>query len=353
MRSLPVVEKDRPIGSSKILVDAYFKLPKETFELFTRSADTYTKLFEAWRHSSDVLASGKPESQELYSVWAKDFKGVYDDMFEMLFRPMKLLSGSPWTDSFSQMSELARLSWPAGGFGNMDTLFKPYENLIYLIPKEVPHLFSKVMNSYTDFFSALRDYYAGFHKAWEEATEKLSKELVDKMAVLQKDQEKPIDFATFYELWHETFSKTYTKLLSLPDMVSVQTRLSSSTMDLIKHWREMSEAIMSVSPAFPFPTKSEMDETYKRLHLLRKDIEEVSQRIEAQPKRSEIDEVYKSLRVLKEQVDGISQKVEAQPKRSEMNEPHESLRVVKKEANKIRRGVKAQRTRPRQAPKQE
>src|SRR4030067_1379655 len=177
-------EDDYADGYSKTLVDAYFKLPKETFELFTRSADTYTKLFEAWRHSSYVLANGKPESQELYSVWAKDFKGVYDDLFEMLFRPMKLLSGSPWTDSFSQMSELARSFWPTGGFGNMDTLFKPYENLIYLYPKEVPHLFSKVMNSYTDFFNALRDYYAGFHKAWEEATAKLSKEVVDKIAVL-------------------------------------------------------------------------------------------------------------------------------------------------------------------------
>jgi polyhydroxyalkanoate synthesis regulator phasin len=310
-------------GYSKSLVDAYFKLPKETFELFTRSVDTYTKLFEAWRNSSEVLSSAKPESQELYNIWARDFKGMYDDLFEMLFRPMKLLAGLPWADNLTQLGDFARLSWPFGAFGSVYAMFKPYENLIYLFPKETPQLLQKVVNSYVDFYDAWRDYYNGLHKAWNEATEKLAIQFAEKIADSQKDPQKPVDFSTFYDLWQETFSRTYIELLSLPNMVSVQTRLSSSTMDAIKHWKELSEAIMSASPAFPFASKSEMDETYKRLHLLGKEVEEVSQRLEVQPTRSEMDEVYKSLRTLKEEVDEISRKLEAQ------------------------------RTRPRQPPKQE
>jgi len=316
-------EADQPVDYSKPLVEAYFKLPKETFELLTRSVDTYTKLFEAWRNSSDVLSSGKPESQELYKIWARDFRGIYDDLFETLFRPMKLLAGLQWADNLTRLGDFARLSWPFGAFGSIYAIFKPYENLIYLYPKETPQLLQKVVNSYVDFYNAWRDYYTGLYKAWNEATEKLSTQFAEKMASSQKDPQKPMDFIAFYDLWQETFSKTYIELLRLPNMVSVQTRLSSSTMDLIKNWREMSEAIMSASPAFPFPTKSEMDETYKRLHLLRKDIEEVSQRIEVQPTKSEMDETQESLRVLKKEVDEISRKVE---------------------------GL---RTRPRQAPKQE
>src|SRR4030065_1480288 len=295
-------EDNHADGYSKTLVDAYFKLPKETFEMFTRSADTYAKLFEAWRNSSTALSSGKPESQEFYNIWTRDFKGIYNDLFEMLFRPMKLLSGLQWADNLTRFGDSARLSWPFGAFGSIYTMFKPYENLIYLFPKETPQRLEKVVNSYADFINAWRDYYAGLSKAWNEATEKLSTQFAEKMASSKKDPQKPVDFAVFYEMWQETFSKTFIELLNRPNMVSVQTRLSSSTMDLIKHWREMSEATMSVSPAFPFPTKSEMDETYKRLHILRKDIEEVSQRIEVQPTRSEMDEVYNSLRVLQEQV---------------------------------------------------
>jgi len=347
-------EDDSVAGYSKTLVDSYFKLPKETFELFTRSVDTYTKLLDAWRNSSSELSGGKPKSQELFKIWDRDFIGIYDDLFEMLFRPMKLLAGLQWADNLTRMSDFTRLSWPFGAIGSIYTVFKPYENFIYLFPKETPQLLQKVVNSYTDFYEAWRDYYRGLYKAWNKATEKLSTQFAEKMVNAQKeDPQKPLDFGAFYDLWMETFSKTYIELLSLPNMVSVQTRLSSSTMDLIKHWRELSEAVMSVSPAFPFPTKSEMDETYKRLHLLKNEIEDVNQRTEEQPTRTEVDEVYKLLRVLKEKVDGINQKIEAQPKRSEMNEAQESLRVLKKEVNEINRKVEAQRARPRQAPKQE
>jgi hypothetical protein len=346
-------EDDYVDSYSKTLVDAYFKLPKETFELFTRSVDTYTKLFEAWRNSSAVLSSGKPESQELYNIWARDFKGIYDDLFEMLFRPMKLLAGLQWADNLTRLGDFARLSWPFGAFASIYAVFKPYENLIYLYPKETPQLLQKVVNSYVDFYSAWRDYYTELYKAWNEATEKLSTQFAEKMANSQKDPKKPMDFGAFYDLWLETFSKTYIELLSLPNMVSVQTRLSSSTMDIIEHSRELSEAIMSLSPAFPFPTKSEMNETYKRLHLLRKDIEEVNQKVEVQPTRSEIDKVYKSLAVLNKEVDEMKQKAEARPTKSELEEARESIRVLKEEVDEISRKVEAQRTRPRQTPKQE
>lgn len=346
-------EDDYVDGYSKTLVDAYFKLPRETFELFTRSVDTYAKLFEAWRNSSSEISSGKPEPQELFKIWARDFQSIYDDLFEMLFRPMKLLAGLQWADNLTRMGDFTRLSWPFGAFGSIYTVLKPYENLIYLFPKETPQLLQKVVNSYVNFYEAWRDYYTGLYKAWNEATEKLSTQFAEKMAESQKDPQKPLDFGVFYDLWMETFSKTYIELLSLPNMVSVQTRLSSSTMEVIQNWRELLEALMSVSPAFPFPTKSEMDETYKRLHGLRNDFEEVSKRIEEQARRSEIDEVYKSLQALKKQVEGISLKVEAQPKRTELNEAQESLRVLKSEVDEINRKVEAQRARHKPAPKQE
>src|SRR4030067_230754 len=192
-------------GDSKTLVDAYFKLPKETFEMFTRSVDTYTKLFEAWRNSSDVLSSEKPESKELYKIWDRDFKGIYDDLFEVLFRPMKLLAGLQWTDNLSRFGDFARLSWPFGAFGSIYTIFKPYENLISLFPKETPQRLQKVVNSYADFINAWRDYYTGLSKAWNEATEKLSTQFAEKMANSQKDPQKPMDLSAFYDLWQETF----------------------------------------------------------------------------------------------------------------------------------------------------
>ena len=278
-------EADQPVDCSKIFVDAYLKLPKETYELFTRSADVYTKLYRTWYNSSEHFSKGKLESQELHKVWANNFKDIYNNVFEMLFRPMKITAGSPWTDTLAQMGDLTRGSWPVGAFGSLQELFKPYESLMYLYPKEILQLFSKVVNAYANFSSAWAEYNSRFYKAWNEASEKLSSQFAEKMVNLQKDSEKPIGFMDFYDLWQETFSKTYVELLSLPDMVSVQTRLSSSMMDLIKYWRDFIEAIISTSPAFPLPTKSEMDDVYKKLHLLEKEIDEINKKVEGQRTR--------------------------------------------------------------------
>ena len=289
-------------GYSKTLVNAYFKLPKETFELFTRSADTYKKLLEVWHNSSNSLSKEKIEPKELYQIWHQDFKGLYNDVFETLFRPMQLLAGTQLADNFSRISDSARLSWPFGAFGSIYPMFKPYENLMYLFPKETPQLFQKLIESYVNFQNAWREYYAELYKAWDKTTEKLSMQLAERMAASQKDSTKPMDFNAFHDLWQETFSKGYIELLGLPNMVSVQTKLSSSTMDVMKNWKDLSETLISVSPVFPFPSRNELDETYKRLHLLRKDLEDTNQRIDAQPTRNELDEVYKSLQLLKDQI---------------------------------------------------
>jgi hypothetical protein len=190
-----------------------------------------------------------------------------------------------------------------------------------------------------NFYDSWRDYYAGLGKAWNEATEKLSTQLAQKLADSQQDPQKPIDFGTFYDMWQEIFSKTYIELLSQPSMIEVQTRLSSSTMDVVKYWREMWEAMLSSSPMSPFPTKSEMDETYRRLHFLKRGFDEVSQKLEAQPTRSEIDGINKALLALKKQVDGIGQKVELQASKAELDRARESLRLLEKEVDDVSRTV--------------
>lgn len=265
MGEIVLSEIDQPKDSSKLFVDAYFKLPKETFELFIRSVDIYMKLHRAWLTASDLSSKGKTESKELYESLAKNFKDVYDNIFEIFFRPMRIIEGIPL--------------WSSVTFIGMYEWFKPFKTMISLYPKDVLQLFSKIVDSYRDFLSAQREYYNRFYKAWLEASEKLARQFAEKIVDLQKDQGL-MDFWSFYDLWQETLAKTYIELLSLPDMVSVQSKLINSIMDLTKYWREMLEAIVSAFPAFPLPTKSEMDYVYKSLYLLRKEIDNISKKIE-------------------------------------------------------------------------
>lgn len=273
-------EKNQPKDYNKTFLNAYFKLPKETYEFFARSTDVCMKMYNSWLKTSDLLLNGKQESQELSSIWARDFEEIYNDVFEVLFRPMKILAGAPWTDTVASIFDFMKWPAPFGAFGGLYAWLKPYEGLVSLYPKEIPQLFSKVVDAYTTFYVSWREYYSTLHKAWLEASEKLSKEFVEKTVDLQNNSKNPIDFWDFYNLWVETYQKTYTNLLSLPEMIAVQTRLSSSMMDIIKNWRDLLEASIAFSPSFPLSTKSEMDDVYKRIRLLQKEIDKINKTLE-------------------------------------------------------------------------
>ena len=269
-------EQNQPKNSAKTFIDSYFKLPTETFEFFTRSTDICMKMYNTWLESSDILSKQKPESKELPNSWTKEFEEIYNDIFESLFRPMNIISGRPF--------EFDLMKWPnlLGMLGDQNAWIKPYERLMSLIPKEVPQLFSKLVNAYINFYTSWNQYYSVLHKAWQVTSEQFSKEFIQKTVNSQNTDEKPLEFWDFYNSWEETYTKTYTQLLCSPEMVSVQTKLSSSIMDIIKNWRDLLEAIINTSPSFPLATKSEMDEVYKRIHVLRKDMDELTKKIEKQ-----------------------------------------------------------------------
>jgi hypothetical protein len=277
----PLSEQNQAKDYSKTFLDAYYRLPQETFEFFARSTDVCMKMYNSWLKTSDLLLNGKPESKQLSNIWAKDFEDIYNNVFEVIFRPMKILAGMPITNTIASIFDL--INWPGsfGPFGGLFPWLKPYENLISLYPKKIPQLFSKVVDSYSNFYVSWKEYYSTLHKAWLEATNKLSKEFIKNLNS-KKDTETSMDFWNFYNLWMETYQKTYTDLFSLPEIITIQTQLTSSMMDIIKHWRDLLEAILSNSPSFPLSTKSEMDDVYKRIYFLQKEIDEISKRFEEQ-----------------------------------------------------------------------
>ncbi len=263
-------EQNQHKNSQKTFIDAYFKLPTETYEFFTRSTDSCMKMYDSWLKASNLLSKGETEPKELANSWSKEFEEIYADIFESLFRPMKIMSGRPLMD-FDLMN------WPSmiGSLGDQSFWFKPFERFISLIPKDIPKLFSQLVEAYSNFYESWRAYYSILSSAWKNTSEEFSKGLMEKTADLKNGAKEPIEFWDFYNFWLETYQKTYTDILCLPEIISVQTKLSSSTMEIIRIWRELMEAIIKTSPSFPLSTKSEMDDVYKRIHQLTKEIDEL------------------------------------------------------------------------------
>jgi hypothetical protein len=275
-------EQNKPKNNTNPFLDAYFKLPQETFEFFVRSTDVCMKMYETWTETSDMILNKKLDQKELASAWTKNFEEIYKDVFETLFRPMHMTAGKLFMEPLTPFLDFTKPPSLMGAFANQYFWLKPFERMTACCPKEVPQLLSKVVDAYSDFFVSWREYNSTLHKAWLEALDKLAKEFVEKTIDMQNDSNKPAEFWDFYNLWLETYQKTYTDLLILPEIVSLQTRLSSSLMDIIKNYRELFEGIIGNFPAFPLSTKSEIDEVYKRIHLIGRDIDEIKKNLKKQ-----------------------------------------------------------------------
>lgn len=275
-------EQNQPKNNTKAFLDAYFKLPQETYEFFVRSTDVCTKMYDNWTKTSDLILKEKPEPKVLASAWAKNFEEIYKDVFETLFRPMHMTAGKLFMEPLTPFLDFTKPPTLMGAFANQYFWLKPYERMMACCPKEIPQLLSKVVDAYSNFVVSWREYNSTLHKAWLEASEKFAKEFIEKTTNTQNDSNKPTEFWDFYNLWLETYQKTYTDLLGLPEIVAIQTRLSSSVMDIIKNYRELFEAIIGNFPAFPLSTKSEIDEVYKRIHLIGKDIDEIKKNLKKQ-----------------------------------------------------------------------
>jgi hypothetical protein len=270
-----MTKKDQEKNSSKTFVEAYFKLPSETYEFFTRSTDTTTKMYNSWLKATTLLSKGKIRPEDLSNTLSKDFEAIYSEIFETLFRPMKIISGRPLIDFDTN-------DWPKfmGLMGEQNFWTKPFERFMSIMPKKVPKLFSELVEAYRSFYDSWKDYSSILSTTWKDTSTKFSKELTEKTANIKNGSEQSLEFWDFYNLWLETYQKTFTDILCLPEIISVQTKLSTSTMEIVRIWRELMEELVNASPSFPLSTKSEMDDVYKRIHDLRTEIDELRTKLD-------------------------------------------------------------------------
>jgi hypothetical protein len=205
---------------------------------------------------------------------------------------MNLTAGRPFAETFTNFPDFYNITKLNEMFTASYPWLKPYERLMACCPKDIPELFSKVVDSYTTFFVSWREYNSILQKAWSGASEKLSKTFLEKTNDAKNSTKKPTEFWEFYNLWLETYQRTYTDLLNSPDIVAIQSRLSSSVMDIIKNYRDLQESIINNFPAFPLPTKSDMDEAYKRIHMLKREVDDLKKLIKKQnsPQIKQIEE---------------------------------------------------------------
>ncbi|MDE1861611.1 MAG: hypothetical protein KGI33_01735 [Thaumarchaeota archaeon] len=111
-----------------------------------------------------------------------------------------------------------------------------------------------------EFNNHLLEYYKQLMDTWNEAQKQFGK----KVPEIPTDTE---HLDSTKRIWIDIFENYFTRLFDSPDFAENFGKLVSSELELAKHWNNISSIVLESAN---LPTKKEIDELYKELHLLRK-----------------------------------------------------------------------------------
>ena len=154
-----------------------------------------------------------------------------------------------WTDLLSLMSSRPQSLMSTGPFRKLGVNAKKVNTEMIEINQEL-----------TEFNARLLEYYKQLTDTWNEAQKQFSK----KVPEIPTDVEH-VDSTK--RIWIDIFENYFTRLFDSSEFAENFGKMVSSELELAKRWNNIVSLMLETAS---LPTKNEVDELYKELHLLRK-----------------------------------------------------------------------------------
>ena len=154
-----------------------------------------------------------------------------------------------WTDLLSLMSSRPHSLMSTGPFRKLGVNAKKVSAEMIEINQEL-----------VEFNTRLSEYYKQLIDTWNEAQKQFNK----KVPEIPTDTE---HLDSTKRIWIDIFENYFTRLFDSPEFAENFGKMVSSELELAKHWNGITSLMLESAN---MPTKKEIDELYKELHLLRK-----------------------------------------------------------------------------------
>jgi len=283
---------------------------KDAFKHFFEGSQSYLKMQEFWQPAFEAFKSGNFSADTLKKYYTPEtYKQVTENLFSTWFQTANM------KDVFD-----ASIKKIQDFFGNQNNLTKEYTKAFQNIANEYPQLvsgdFGKLSELYkqaNNVFSksfepvlklagagkekeaieeniALLDKIAEFsvkqaqlqyhlYTTTQKAVESTSKKSFEKFEKFSPEQLKEQSFNEFYNEWVKTNEDLFTQLFASEDFSKVKGELLNISMDVKKHFEKQFENVFNV---YPVVFRSEVDELYKTIHDLKKQVKTLETRLAAQ-----------------------------------------------------------------------
>ena len=150
--------------------------------------------------------------------------------------------------------------------------------------KDIQERTSKAIDSYLEYRVALNEYYSLFYQTSVRAMERVLARLEE---FKDEDWSSPEGIKKFYRLWWTINEDTYQELFLSPEFIHLLKEVLSRGL-LFKKW--LDEIYDKLVEATPLPSKKDMDEVYKAIYDLKKEVRWQRRAIEQLKKVKDIED---------------------------------------------------------------
>lgn len=134
--------------------------------------------------------------------------------------------------------------------------------------------FNRMIDRHTIFQTCLSEFLYLFYVP----IEKTGAVMNEKLQQMAETGEIHDDFKTYYNMWVRILEGHYMTLLKSPEYTQVMDKTIQS---LVEYKEARNNLLCDVLQQLPIPTNREMDELYKEFYLLKKQVRELSQKVNA------------------------------------------------------------------------
>jgi polyhydroxyalkanoate synthase subunit PhaE len=209
------------------------------------------------------------DTDELWRLYCEQWKGLVQP-WAMSLRQTPWHFGQASTGNSSALMELQKLYWDAyeSTFGRM------LESPTLGHTREMNEDILKGFDAWLDYRRAGFEYQVSLGETWTHAFEEFMRQLV---ALAEKGETVP-SVKTLLQLWSETVDQVFTDVFRSDEYIRIQGRLVNTATAYRLREREIVDACLKASH---LASRSELDEAYRRIYELRKEMKELKKTLQA------------------------------------------------------------------------
>ncbi len=276
---------------------------QQTWQKMLHSNEIYFNIFRFWQDLVAKLADGQTsQTSDFVRRWQDQYTKMLMTNFVPGFLPESLQSFfkeprqifqmyantagklfNPWEDTFGEMQAMLLKSLSGNKDAYLDFIKswqKNYENTFAKLlrapnigmTRELADKLTENMDKFMDYLNVLSEFSATIYRVGTESMETLLKKYQEMM----EQDSQPKTFREFYELWWKTSEDAYQQLFGTEDFAKLLSQVVDAGVVFKKNQDLLMEEFLK---QMPVPLKSEMNDLYKTLYDLKKEVRNLKRRI--------------------------------------------------------------------------